>query len=129
MKPIPVGLRFTYSTRKCFQAEMPLTFRMKNVLGSSRGAVGDLSRRRPTSSGRRSALRLFTSRLARTQFSHDVLPPRERGRMWSILPSFGFSSLPVYWQRLLSRAHRARALNFGRRLGTLAKRLRTITDG
>jgi len=30
---------------------MPLTFRMKSVLGSSRGAIGDLSKRRPISSG------------------------------------------------------------------------------
>jgi hypothetical protein len=73
--------RSIYSTRKCFQSEMLCTFRMKNVLGSSLGAVGDLSKRRPTSSGRRSALRLFTSLLANTQFSHEVLPPRERGRM------------------------------------------------
>ena len=29
-------------TRKCFHAAMPLTFRMKSVLGSSSGAVGEL---------------------------------------------------------------------------------------
>jgi len=58
---------FPYSTRKCLHAAMPLTFRMKSVLGNSRGAVGDLSRRKPAPSGRRSALRLFTSLLARTQ--------------------------------------------------------------
>src|ERR1700722_5485508 len=84
-----------YSTRKCRHAGILLTLRMKNVLGSSLGAVGDLSRRRPTSSGRRSALRLFTSLLARTQFSHEVLPPRERGRTWSMLPSLGRSDWPV----------------------------------
>src|ERR1700722_12856224 len=118
-----------YSTRKCRHAGILLTLRMKNVLGSSLGAVGDLSRRSPTSSGRRSALRLFTSLLARTQFSHDVLPPRERGRMWSMFPSLAFRNFPVYWQRLLSRVQSARELNFGRRLGTLAKRLSTMTEG
>jgi hypothetical protein len=57
------------------------------------------------------ALREFTSRWARTQLSHEVLPPRERGTTWSMLPSFDASlrpvgdlDLPAYRQRLATLA-------------------------
>ena len=43
-----------------------------------------------------------------------------------MLPSLGRRFAPVYWQRPPSRAQMARALNLGRRFGTLAKRLRTM---
>jgi len=61
-----------------------------------------------------------TSRWARTQSSQDVLPPRERGTTWSMLPSFGESLRPVYWQTPASRSQMPRPPKRGRRIGTLA---------
>ena len=102
---------------------------MSAVTGSSFGARGTLSSLRPASCGSRSALRWFTSFADQTRFSHESAPPRERGTTWSRLPSSGFSSLPVYWQRLPSRSRMFFALSFGRFFGTLAKFTATITVG
>src|SRR5438034_4741989 len=97
--------------------------------GSSVGARGTLSSFSPASCGRRLPLRAFTSLLDHTRFSHASLPPRERGTTWSRLPSSGFSSVPVYWQRLPSRSRIVLAQSFGRFFGTLAKFTATITVG
>src|SRR5947207_64135 len=102
---------------------------MSAVTGSSFGARGTLSSFRPASCGRRLPLRVFTSLLDHTRFSHVSAPPRERGRTWSRLPSSSFSNLPVYWQRLPSRSRIVFARSFGRFFGTLAKFTATITVG
>ena len=39
----------------------------------------------------------------------DVFPPRERETKWSMLPSFGASLRPVYWQMPSSRSQMPRA--------------------
>lgn len=74
----------------------PWTLRSNWVTGNSRGVSGRRRRVSPASSGVRFALREFTSRAARTQFSQFVAPPRERGTMWSMLPSPGRRGRPVY---------------------------------
>ena len=48
--------------------------------GVQRGREGSRSSRSPASLGVRSALRALHATHARTQFSQDVAPPRERGR-------------------------------------------------
>jgi len=53
--------------------------------------------------------------VARTQLSQDVLTPRECGTTWSMLPSFGESAWPVYWQTPPSRSQMPRAPMRGRR--------------
>src|SRR5438876_3192559 len=102
---------------------------MSAVTGSSFGARGSLRSFRPASCGRRLPFFVFTSLLDQTRFSHASLPPRERGTTWSRLPSSGFSTLPVYWQRLASRSRIVFAQSFGRFLGTLAKLTATMSVG
>src|ERR1051325_4897636 len=102
---------------------------MSAVTGNSFGARGTLSSFKPASCGRRLPFRAFTALSDQTRFSHWSLPPRERGRTWSRLPSSGRSNLPVYWQRLPSRSRRVFAQSFGRFFGTFAKFNATITVG
>src|SRR5581483_1550311 len=109
-----------HSFRKSFHSANPCALRMSAVTGISFGARGVLSSFNPASCGRRSALCVFTSLLDQTRFSQVSLPPRERGRTWSRLPSSGLSSLPVYWQRLPSRSRMFFAHSFGRFFDTLA---------
>src|SRR5437867_2203903 len=97
--------------------------------GSSFGTRGTVSSFRPASCGRRLPFFAFTALLDHTRFSHASLPPRDRGTTWSRLPSWGFSTLPVYWQRLPSRSRIVFAHSFGRLLGTLAKFTATMTVG
>src|SRR5581483_7635282 len=124
--PIPVGGRgltlavpLVHSFRNSFHSATPLALRMSAETGLSFGACGTLSSFRPASCGKRSALRVLISLLDQTRFSHVSLPPRERGRTWSRLPSSGLSSLPLYWQRLPSRSRIVLAQSFGRFFGTL----------
>src|ERR1043166_6784029 len=102
---------------------------MSAVTGSSFGARGTVSSFRPASCGRRLPFFAFTFLSDQTRFPHSSLPPRERGRTWSRLPSSGRSNLPVYWQRLPSRSRMVFAQSFGRFFGTLAKFNATITVG
>src|SRR5207245_11428251 len=108
---------------------MPGELRMSAVTGDSFGARGTASRLRPASCGRRLPFRAFTTLLDHTRLCHASLPPRERGRTWSRLPSSDFSTLPVYWQRLSSRSRIVFAHSFGRFFGTLAEFTATITVG
>src|SRR5262245_11557689 len=101
--------------------------RMRADTGISFGARGTLRRLSPASCGRRLPLREFTSLLDHTRFSQASLPPRERGTTWSRLPSSGFSTLPVYWQRLPSRSRIVFPQSVGRFFGTLVKFTATIT--
>src|ERR687888_760273 len=112
-----------HSFRNSFHSATPCALRMSAETGSSFGARGALSNFRPASCGRRLPLRAFTSLLDQTKFSHSSLPPRERGKTWSRLPSSGLSNLPVYWQRLPSRSRIVFAQSLGRFFGTLAKLL------
>jgi hypothetical protein len=52
---------------------------MKELTGSSRGVCGFFFNWSPTSSGKRLPFRLLIRLSARTQFSHEVVPPRDRG--------------------------------------------------
>src|SRR5262245_55274125 len=94
---------------------------MSVVTSSSFGAHGTVSSFRPASCGRRLPFFAFTDLSAHTRFSQASLPPRERGRTWSRLPSSGRSTLPVYWQRFPSRSRMVFAQSFGRFLGTREK--------
>src|SRR5216110_3976428 len=129
------GERFTarppcvHSSTKSFHSGILCALRMSAVTGSSFGARGTLSSFRPASCGRRLPFFAFTALLDQTRFSHASAPPRERGTTWSRLPSSGFSTLPVYWQRLSSRSRIVLAHSFGRFLGTLAKFTATMTVG
>src|SRR6266498_3519656 len=93
-----------HSATNSFHSGMLCVLRISADTGSSFGARGTLSSFRPVSCGRRLPFFVFTALLDQTRFSHASLPPRERGRTWSRLPSCGFSNLPVYWQRLPSRS-------------------------
>src|SRR5258706_10564073 len=118
-----------HSFTNSFQSAMSCALRMSAVTGNSFGTRGTLSSFKPASCGRRLPLRAFTVLSDHTRFPHSSLPPRERGRTWSILPSSGRSNLPVYWQRLPSRSRIDFAQSFGRFFGTLAKFSATITVG
>src|SRR5438093_3534879 len=106
---------------------MLCALRISADTGSSFGARGTLSSFRPASCGRRFPFFVFTALLDQTRFSHASLPPRERGTTWSRLPSSGFNTLPVYWQRLPSRSRIVFAHSFGRFFGTLAKLTATMS--
>src|SRR6266496_3445583 len=129
------GERFTarppcvYSSRNSFHSGMRCALRMSADSGTSFGTRGTVSSFRPASCGRRLPFFAFTALLDHTRFSHASLPPRERGTTWSRLPSSGFSTLPVYWQRLSSRSRIVFAHSFGRFFGTLAKFTATMTVG
>src|SRR5205814_14533 len=84
---------FDYDFTKRFQSVMPSGLRMSAEAGSSLGTRGALSSFKPASCGRRLPLRALTALSDHTKFSHASLPPRERGRMWSRLPSSGRRSL------------------------------------
>src|SRR5438128_5499035 len=138
LSPVPgFGLFFDFqlgqgcalSFRNSFHSATLCALRMRAETGSSFGARGTLSKRRPASCGRRLPFFVFTALLDHTRFSHASLPPRERGTMWSRLPSSGFSTLPVYWQRLPSRSRIVFAHSFGRFFGTRAKFTATMTVG
>src|SRR5439155_22245572 len=118
-----------HSFTNSFQSIVPWALRMSAVTGNSFGARGTVSSFKPASCGRRLPFFAFTVLSDQTRFPHSSLPPRERGRTWSRLPSSGRSNLPVYWQRLLSRSRIAFAQSFGRFLGTLAKFSATMTVG
>lgn len=66
-------------TRKCSQSSILCAFRMKELTGNSRGVCGFFFNWRPTSSGRRFPFKLLIRLSAKTQFSHEVTPPRDRG--------------------------------------------------
>src|SRR5256885_14317321 len=100
---------------------------MSADIGSSFGARGTLSKRRPASCGRRLPFFVLTALLDHTRFSHASLPPRERGTTWSRLPSSGLSISPVYWQRLPSRSRIVFAHSFGRFFGTRGQFTATMT--
>src|SRR5205823_11934361 len=89
-----------YSFTNSFQSTMPWALRMSAVTGNSFGARGTLSSFKPASCGSRLPFFAFTALSDQTRFPHSSLPPRERGRTWSRLPSSVRSNLPVYWQRL-----------------------------
>src|SRR5439155_13154489 len=125
MPALPLSHSFTNS----FQSAMPCGLRISAVTCNSHGARGTLSSFNPASCGRRLPLLAFTVLSDHTRFPHSSLPPRERGRTWSRLPSSGRSNLPVYWQRLPSRSRIVFAQSFGRFLGALAKFSATITVG
>src|SRR6185295_10630575 len=108
---------------------MPWGLRISADAGNSFGARGTESNLSPASCGRRLPFFAFTALLDQTRFSHASLPPRERGRTWSRLPSSGFNTFPVYWHRLPSRSRIVRLHNFGRFFGTLAKFTATMTVG
>src|SRR5216117_2488815 len=114
------ALPLFHSFRNSFHSATPWALRRSAETGSSFGARGTLSSFRPASAGRRLPLFVFTALLDHTRFSHASAPPRERGTTWSRLPSSGFSTLPVYWQRLSSRSRIVFAQSFGRFLGTRA---------
>src|SRR5687768_13779484 len=80
---------------------------------------GDERRRSPDSAGVRSALRALQGTQARTQFVQVDVPPRERGRMWSIVSSGVPGRAPQYWQRFRSRLKRLRREKTTSRSGTL----------
>src|SRR5213593_4069229 len=73
---------------------MPCGLRMSAVTGSSFGARGTVSSFRPAWCGRRLPFFAFTVLSDQTRFPHSSLPPRERGRTWSRLPSSGRRNLP-----------------------------------
>src|SRR5439155_10256795 len=123
------ALLIFHSFTNSFQSAMLDALRMSAVTGNSFGARGTLSSFKPASCGRRLPFFAFTVLSDQTRFPHSSLPPRERGRTWSRLPSSGRSNLPVYWQRLPSRSRIVFAQSFGRFLGTLAKFSATITVG
>src|SRR5439155_22974713 len=102
-RAFPPALLLFHSFRNSFHSATPWALRMRAVTGNSFGARGTVSNFRPASCGRRLPFRVFTSLLDQTRFSQVSLPPRERGRSWSRLPSSSLGSWPVYWQRLLSR--------------------------
>src|SRR2546425_3879200 len=115
------GLGLFHSFTNSFQSATPCALRMSADSGSSFGARGTVSSFRPASSGRRLPFFAFTALLDHTRFSHASLPPLERGTTWSRLPSSGFSTSPVYWQRLPSPSRMVFAQGFGRFFGPLAK--------
>src|SRR5205809_4084646 len=119
LSPI-LGFSLFHSCTNSFHSATLCALRMSADTGSSFGARGTLSSFNPASSGRRLPFFVFTVLLDHTRFSHASLPPRERGTTWSRLPSSGFSTLPVYWQRLSSRSRIAFPQSFGRFFGTLA---------
>lgn len=82
-----------YSFRNSFHSATPWALRMSAETGSSFGARETLSNFSPASCGSRLPLRVFTSLLDHTRFSHVSAPPRERGRTWSRLPSSGYCQL------------------------------------
>src|SRR5438876_776997 len=123
------ALPLLYFSTNSIQSATLCALRISADTGSSFGARGTLSKRRPASFGRRSPFFAFTALLDQTRFSHASLPPRERGTMWSRLPSSGFSNSPVYWQRLPSRSRIVFAHSFGRFFGTFAKFTATMTVG
>src|SRR5207247_7782378 len=129
MPALPLRQSYALSFRNSFHSVTPCALRMSADIGSSFGARGTVSSFRPASSGRRLPFFVFTALLDQTRFSHASLPPRERGTTWSRLPSSGFSTLPVYWQRLASRSRIVFAQSFARFFGTLAKFTATITVG
>src|SRR5439155_5820529 len=124
-----LALQLFHSFTNRFQSAMPGALRISVVTGRSFGAHGTVSSIKPASCGRRLPFFAFTALSDQTRFPHSSLPPRERGRTWSRLPSSGRSNLPVYWQRLPSRSRTVFAQSFGRFLGTLAKFNATITVG
>src|SRR5439155_13996214 len=112
-----LGQGCALSFRNSFHSATPCGFRMSAVTGSSFGARGTVSNFKPASCGRRLPFFAFTVLFDQTRFPHSSLPPRERGRTWSRLPSSGFSTSPVYWQRLPSRSRIVFAHSFGRFFG------------
>ena len=54
---------------------------------------------------------------ASTQFSHELRPPRARGKTWSIESSGVPGRRPQYWQRFSSRRNKLRRLNDAAGLG------------
>src|SRR6266542_4427994 len=95
-EPFTARPQCVHSSTKSFHPEIPCELRMSAETGNSFGARGTLSSLSPASCGRRLPFFAFTVLLDYTRFSHASLPPRERGRTWSRLPSCGFSTLPVY---------------------------------
>src|SRR5690349_9655475 len=71
------ALPLSHSFRNSFHSATPWALRRSAVTGSSFGARGTLSSFRPASCGRRLPLRVFTSLLDHTRFSHVSAPPRE----------------------------------------------------
>src|SRR5439155_19248746 len=128
-RALTAALLSFHSLTNSFQSATPCALRMSADSGSSFGARGTVSSFRPASSGRRLPFFAFTALLDHTRFSHASLPPLDRGTTWSRLPSSGFSTLPVYWQRLPSRSRIVLAQSFGRFFGTLAKFTATMTVG
>src|SRR5204863_9350009 len=74
------ALPLYYFSMNSFQSAMPGVLRMSADTGNSFGARGTVSSFRPASCGRRLPLRVFTSLLDHTRFSHASAPPRERGK-------------------------------------------------
>src|SRR6266498_2782330 len=126
---LPIGQDYALSFRNSFHSATPWALRMSAETGSSFGARGTLSSLRPASCGRRLPFFVFTALFDQTRFSQASFPPRERGTTWSRLPSSGFSTLPVYWQRLPSRSRIVFAHSFGRFFGTRPKFTATMTVG
>src|SRR5687768_12750899 len=81
------------------------------------------------SPGVRSAFRLLHGTQASTQFSHELVPPRERGSTWSIVSESGPGLEPQYWQAKPSRRNRFRRLKATLPIGTLSKAVSEITSG
>src|SRR6266511_4974431 len=90
------ALRLIHSLRNSFHSATPWALRRCAVTGNSFGARGTVSSFNPASCGRRLPFFAFTVLSDQTRFPHSSLPPRERGRTWSRLPSSGRSNLPVY---------------------------------
>src|SRR5688572_22010559 len=106
---------------KNFQSATSCEFRISAVTGSSFGARGTLRSFNPASCGKRSPFFALTALSDQTRFPHSSLPPRERGRTWSRLPSSGRSSFPVYWQRFPSRSRIDFAQSLGRFFGNFGE--------
>src|SRR5688500_9693485 len=81
------------------------------------------------SGGVRSAFRLLHGTQASTQFSQELVPPRDRGRTWSIVSASGPGFAPQYWHDQVSRRNRFRRLNATLPIGTLSNAVSEITSG
>ena len=89
-------------------------------VGLQFGATGSFLSRILASLGVRSAFLWLHVMQAKTQFSHVLSPPRERGMMWSIVRLDIPGCVPQYWQVHLSLRNRFFLLNASRETGTLS---------
>ena len=81
------------------------------------------------SCGRRFPLRVLQGMHEHTMFSHEVCPPRSRGRMWSRFRFSRENISPHYWQVCLSRSKTLCLVNFTSFFGRRSKNRRTMIRG